>query len=47
MIQEQELLDFMRETAYKPMTYQELEQHFGVMEAVDFKAFAAANSTGG
>lgn len=39
MIQEQELLDFMRETAYKPMTYQELEQHFGVMEAVDFKAF--------
>ncbi|ANY66314.1 ribonuclease R [Paenibacillus sp. BIHB 4019] len=39
MTQEQELLDFMRETAYKPMTYQELEQHFGVMEAADFKAF--------
>ena len=29
MITEQELLDFMRETAYKPMTGQELEQSFG------------------
>lgn len=37
--QEQELLDFMRETAYKPMTYQELEQHFGISDAEEFKQF--------
>jgi ribonuclease R len=36
---EQELLDWMRETAYKPMTYQELEQHFGIDDAVEFKDF--------
>ncbi|WP_411675115.1 ribonuclease R family protein [Cohnella faecalis] len=36
---EQELLDFMRETAYKPMTYQELEKHFGIANAEEFKAF--------
>ena len=36
---EQELLDFMREKAYKPMTYQELEQHFGIDGAEEFKAF--------
>lgn len=39
MITEQQLLDFMRETAYKPMTYQELEQHFAIEDAADFKAF--------
>ncbi|WEK56249.1 MAG: ribonuclease R [Candidatus Cohnella colombiensis] len=39
MCTEQELLDFMRETAYKPLTYQELEQHFGLGDAVDFKDF--------
>jgi len=39
MITEQEILDFMRETAYKPMTYQELEQHFGIDKAQDFKGF--------
>ncbi|MBW5448904.1 ribonuclease R, partial [Cohnella sp. CFH 77786] len=39
MCTEQELLDFMRETAYKPMTYQELEKHFGIDNADDFKAF--------
>ncbi len=39
MVTEQELLDFMRETAYKPMTYQELEQHFGTSNAEEFKAF--------
>lgn len=33
MITEQQLLDFMRETAYKPMTYQELEQHFAIEDA--------------
>jgi len=36
---EQDLLDFMRETAYKPMTYQELEQHFGIEDAGEFRAF--------
>lgn len=39
MITEQQLLDFMRDTAYKPMTYQELEQHFAIEDAADFKAF--------
>lgn len=39
MISEEEILNFMRETAYKPMTYQELEQHFGISQAQDFKEF--------
>ncbi|MDB4868388.1 MAG: rnr, partial [Cohnella sp.] len=39
MCTEQELLEFMRETAYKPMTYQELEKHFGIDNADDFKSF--------
>ncbi|MCM3786412.1 ribonuclease R [Neobacillus mesonae] len=39
MITEQQLLDFMLETAYKPMTYQELEQHFGIEDAAEFKSF--------
>ncbi|NMO97107.1 ribonuclease R, partial [Paenibacillus lemnae] len=39
MITEQNLLDFMRETAYKPMTYQELEQHFGISDAGEFREF--------
>ncbi|MFW5437646.1 ribonuclease R [Paenibacillus apiarius] len=39
MISEQQLLDFMRETAYKPMTYQELEQNFSIEGAAEFKAF--------
>lgn len=39
MTTEQELLDFMRETAYKPMTYQELEGHFGLNDAGEFKEF--------
>ncbi|MFI2856264.1 ribonuclease R [Paenibacillus sp. JSM ZJ436] len=39
MITEQTLLEFMRETAYKPMTYQELEQHFGIEDAGDFREF--------
>lgn len=37
MNREQELLDFMRETAYKPMTYQELETNFSIESAADFK----------
>jgi len=36
---EQELLDFMRETAYKPLTYKELEKHFGIEDAAEFKEF--------
>ncbi|MCR2803957.1 ribonuclease R [Paenibacillus soyae] len=36
---EQELLDFMRETAYKPMTYQELETNLGIEGAAEFKEF--------
>lgn len=39
MITEVELLDFMRETAYKPMTYQELEEHFQIENAADFREF--------
>lgn len=39
MITEQDLLDFMRETAYKPMTYQELEKHFQLENAAEFKEF--------
>ncbi|USB33488.1 ribonuclease R [Paenibacillus sp. YPG26] len=39
MITESDLLNFMRETAYKPMTYQELEKHFGIESAADFKEF--------
>lgn len=38
-MKEQELLDFMRETAYKPMTYQELEKHFQIDSAQEFKQF--------
>lgn len=37
MVTKQELLDFMRETAYKPMTVQELENHFGADGAEEFK----------
>ncbi|OMF25641.1 ribonuclease R [Paenibacillus sp. FSL H8-0548] len=36
---EHELLEFMKETAYKPMTYQELEKHFGIEGAAEFKEF--------
>lgn len=39
MITEQELLDFMREKAYKPMTYQELENHFQIDDSGEFKEF--------
>ncbi|MCA0758139.1 ribonuclease R [Paenibacillus sp. N4] len=39
MMDEQELLDFMREKAYKPMKYQELEKHFGIEDAAEFKQF--------
>ncbi|WHX49302.1 ribonuclease R [Paenibacillus woosongensis] len=39
MVTESELLDFMRETAYKPMTYQELEEHFHIADAKEFREF--------
>ncbi|CAM3699466.1 ribonuclease R [Marinicrinis lubricantis] len=39
MITKEELLDFMRETAYKPMTYQELEKHFEIEDPDEFKQF--------
>jgi ribonuclease R len=39
LVQRDDILDFMRETAYKPMTYQELEKHFQVNSAQDFKDF--------
>jgi ribonuclease R len=39
MVTEQEILSFMRETAYKPMTYQELEKHYGIGGAAEFKEF--------
>lgn len=39
MISEQELLEFMRETAYKPLTYHELEEHFQIGDADEFKEF--------
>ena len=38
-ITDTDLLAFMRETAYKPMTYQELEEHFGIHDAGEFKSF--------
>ncbi|MCR8636222.1 ribonuclease R [Paenibacillus radicis (ex Xue et al. 2023)] len=39
MVQRNDVLDFMRETAYKPMTYQELEKYFQINSAQDFKDF--------
>ncbi|WP_106769329.1 ribonuclease R, partial [Paenibacillus faecalis] len=39
MITEEIILDFMRKTDYKPMTYRELETHFGISNAQDFREF--------
>lgn len=39
MINESQLLEFMKEIAYKPMTYSELEQHFNITDAAEFKSF--------
>ena len=39
MVTETELLEFMREKAYKPITYQELERHYGIDDAEEFKQF--------
>ncbi|MCR8643364.1 ribonuclease R [Paenibacillus sp. N1-5-1-14] len=39
MMTGQDILNFMRETAYKPMTYTDLEKHFGINDATEFKEF--------
>ncbi|MGG3740761.1 ribonuclease R [Paenibacillus chibensis] len=39
MITEQSILDLMQAPDYKPMTYQELEKHFAISDAVEFKEF--------
>ncbi|WP_342481917.1 ribonuclease R [Paenibacillus sp. FSL L8-0340] len=39
MITQEILLDFMRETAYKPLTYDELVSHFELQDSASFKAF--------
>lgn len=39
VVTEQEIVGFMRETAYKPMTYQELEKHYGIGDSAEFKEF--------
>ncbi|WP_054954805.1 ribonuclease R [Paenibacillus dakarensis] len=39
MITEEIILDLMREKDYKPMTYQELEKHFGIDDAHEFREF--------
>ena len=39
MVNESQLLEFMKEIAYKPMTYSELEQHFNITDAAEFKSF--------
>lgn len=39
MITQEILLDFMRETAYKPLTYEELVSHFAIEDSEAFKAF--------
>ncbi|NDI36552.1 ribonuclease R [Chengkuizengella sediminis] len=39
MVTEEQLLSFMREDAYKPMSYKELEQHFQVEGAEQFRSF--------
>ncbi|WP_189031589.1 ribonuclease R [Paenibacillus albidus] len=38
MITQEVLLDFMRETAYKPMTYEELVAHFAIGDSSELKA---------
>jgi ribonuclease R len=39
MIKENEIVSLMQEEAYKPMSYKELEKHFGVGSANEFKDF--------
>lgn len=39
MVTESELIEFMTDKAYKPLTYQELEQHYKIGSADEFKSF--------
>lgn len=39
LITQEILLDFMRETAYKPLTYDELVSHFAIEDSTAFTAF--------
>lgn len=39
MITDKEIVSFMQEEAYKPMSYKELEKHFGIGSANEFKDF--------
>ncbi|CAH1229793.1 Ribonuclease R [Paenibacillus allorhizoplanae] len=39
MIKENEVVSLMQEEAYKPMSYKELEKHFGIGSANEFKDF--------
>ncbi|WP_082927419.1 ribonuclease R [Paenibacillus oryzisoli] len=39
MIKENEIISLMQEEAYKPMSYKELEKHFGIGSANEFKDF--------
>ncbi|MEI0736597.1 hypothetical protein VQ056_07610 [Paenibacillus sp. JTLBN-2024] len=39
MITEQTILDLMQSPDYKPMTYQELEKHFGITDSSEFREF--------
>ncbi|AHV95104.1 ribonuclease R [Paenibacillus sabinae] len=45
MITQENLLNFMRETAYKPMTYEELIDHFHFAEEAELKEFNVLLST--
>lgn len=39
LITQEQLLEFMRETAYKPLTYDELVSHFAIEDSGSFTAF--------
>ncbi|NOU70703.1 ribonuclease R [Paenibacillus sp. LMG 31458] len=39
MITDKEIISLMQEEAYKPMSYKELEKHFGIESANEFKDF--------
>lgn len=41
MITQEQLLDFMRETAYKPMAYDELVSHFGIENAEEIEGLSS------
>ncbi|TYP69180.1 ribonuclease R [Paenibacillus methanolicus] len=45
MITEQQLLEFMKESAYKPLTYQELAERLGSEDAQSFKSFLVLLNT--